>query len=228
MTEEIVNQCVLTKTFTCNVCDNDFTEQVVRTTKLKFISSDIDLHPNYEPLDPLLYDVIICPLCGYSAMTMFFNKVSEKQIPLIRNGITSKFKPRVYNKILSYEDAIDRYKLALITAMVRGAKKGEIGYICTKIAWLNRLRDNDKGYKEFAKKAVTELELAYQQEDFPICQMDESTFGYLISYFQYISEQYEDSLRWVGRVLTNRSISERLKDKSYELKALIQDKLKSR
>ncbi|KAI4453648.1 Thioredoxin [Holotrichia oblita] len=146
-------------------------------TKLKFINSDIDLHPQYEPLDPLLYDVIICPFCGYSAISAFFNKISEKQIPLIRMGVTSKFKSRTFKKVITYQDAIEKYKLALITAMVISAKKGEIGAICNKIAWLSRLSDNDKLYKEFAEKAVSNFELAYQQEDFPIAQMDESALG---------------------------------------------------
>lgn len=227
MTEDIFKQYVLGKTFTCNVCDNDFTGNIARMTKLKFISSDADLHPNYEPMDPLLYDVLICPLCGYSAMSMFFNKFPERQIPLIRMGVTTKFRPRNFNQIMSYEEAVEKYKLALITAMVRGAKKGEIGYICTKIAWLYRLLDKENSYKDFAHKAAVEFELAYQEEDFPICQMDETTLGYLIAYFLFISESYDESLRWIGRIVTNRNITNRLKERSLDLKSQIQERIKA-
>lgn len=197
-------------------------------TKLKFISSDADLHPNYEPMDPLLYDVLICPLCGYSAMTMFFNKFPDKQISLIRSGVTAKYQPRTFNQIMSYGEAIEKYKLALITAMVRGAKKGEMGYICTKIAWLYRLLGKEQSYKNFAHKAAVEFELAYQEEDFPICQMDEPTFGYLIAYFLFISERYDDSLKWTGKVVTNRNITSRLKERCIDLKSVILERIKTR
>jgi len=227
LNEETIKQYVLDKKFTCGVCGGEFTERVIRMQKLRFISSDDDLHPNYDPIDPLLYDVIICPLCGYCAIGMFFNKVSSKQKPLILNGITPKFRPHEWSKIITYKEAAEKHKLALVTAMVKGAKKSELGYICTKIAWLSRLNENETGYKEFAEKAIKEFELAYEQEDFPICQMDECTFGYLLAHLLYVTGRYDDAMRWLGRVITNRNVSSRVKERSLDLKNTIIEKQKS-
>ncbi|MDR1689416.1 MAG: DUF2225 domain-containing protein [Clostridiales bacterium] len=228
LTEESVDKCVLHKSFICNVCGGEFKERIIRQTKLKFISSDTDLHPNFEPVDPLLYDVLVCPHCGYSALNMFFNKVTSKQAAVIKREITPKFAARNYSKVMTFAQALDKYMLALITAIIRGSKKGELGYICTKIAWVYRLMGKDERYKVFAAKAVTGFEAAYEQEDFPICQMDEATLGYLVAYFKFVEEKYDDSLKWVSRIITNRNSSERVKEKSRELKSVIQEKLRGK
>jgi uncharacterized protein (DUF2225 family) len=224
ITEENVKQYVLDKKMTCDVCGAEFTEQIARLQKLRFLSTDGDLHPNYDPMDPLLYDVVICPSCGYAAMSSYFGKVSSKQKEQIRQGVTPKFRPREWSKIMTYPEALDKYKLALVTAMVKEAKNSELGYICAKIAWLNRLTKNDEGYKEFAAKAITEFEKAYEEEDYPICGMDEPTLGYLLAYFDYVCDRYDEAMRWLGRAIPNRGISPRVKDKCIDLKALVQEK----
>jgi len=227
LTEEIVKQYVLDKKMTCEVCGSEFNEQIARTQKLRFLSSDADLHANFAGLDPILYDVINCPICGYAALSMFFNKVSSKQKELIRANVSMKYKHREWSRVMTYSEAIEKYKLALVTAMVKGAKNGELGYICTKIAWLYRLTDNEDSYKEYAKKAVTEFESAYEKEDFPICQMDETTLGYLMAYFHYVGESYDQCMRWLGRTIPNRNISPRVKDKCIDLKTMVQEKQKA-
>jgi hypothetical protein len=56
--------------------------------------------------------------------------------------------------------------------------------------------------------------------------MDEPTFGYLLAYFKFVEGKYEDSLKWVSKIITNRNTPERVKEKSRELKNVIQEKLK--
>lgn len=227
-TEEVVSKCVLEKTFICKVCNNDFKQNVVRDTKLKYISSDFDLHANYEPIEPLLYDVYVCPHCGYSATSMFFNKIPNVHIPKILQHITPRYTPRKFNKVLSYNDGIDRHKMALLTSMVRGAKPSELGYVCVKIAWLYRIVGNEEQYIAFANKAITELEKAYSEEYFPICEMKEATFEYLVASFMYAVGRYDDGYQWLGRVILSRNVNDRLKNKAFDLKELFQEKINTK
>ena len=39
------------KTFTCAVCDKEFSSKIMKTGKAKLIATDIDLHYRYENID---------------------------------------------------------------------------------------------------------------------------------------------------------------------------------
>ena len=52
------------KTFTCAVCDKEFSSKIMKTGKAKLIATDIDLHYRYENIDAIKYDVVTCPKCS--------------------------------------------------------------------------------------------------------------------------------------------------------------------
>ena len=79
------------KTHTCPVCDNEFKCSAVRTGKAKLMGADSDLRPHYQGVDPLKYDALVCPRCGYAALTRFFNAITTPQARLVKEQISSKF-----------------------------------------------------------------------------------------------------------------------------------------
>ena len=62
---------------------------------------------------------------------------------------------------------------------------------------------------------------AFSKEDFPMCGMDETTTTYLIADLARRIGKYEESSRWVSKVLTSRSASDRIKDKARDIKEMI-------
>lgn len=231
------------KTYTCAVCEKEFKEKTVKVGKAKLKGTDMDLRPRYEGIDMLKYDVIMCPYCGYTALSRYFKFLSGAQAKLIKEQISVNFKAKMEVKELyTYEEALERYKLTLANAIVKKAKTSEKAYICLKTAWLLRgmgeaLDQNDKEYakkkeenaaqeKEFLQNAMDGLLAARQTESFPICGMDENTVDYLIAVMALRFGQLDVATRLIASILSSVAASPRMKDRARELKEILMTKIK--
>ncbi len=226
------------KSYTCPVCDEEFHAKMLRTGKVKLLSVDTDLRPKYQLVDSLKYDALVCPKCGYAALSRFFKFMMPSQAKLIRENISKNFSGLAQTgNIYTYDDAINRHQLALINTVVKKAKASEKAYTCLKMGWLYRGKaeslsketpDYDKQIKEMAVKEQELLSNAYDgfmsafsKESFPMCGMDEITVTYLIAELARRIGKYEEASRWISRVLTSREANERIKNKAREIKEMI-------
>ena len=233
------------KIFECPVCDSKFPAKVMKSGKAKLIGTDQDLRAKYEGIDPVKYDVELCPFCGYAALTRFFPHVSSGQAKLIQENISKKVHLHSHNgETYSYEEALERYKLCLANAVVKRARASEKAYICLKSAWLVRgYQENltETGEGDVAKltelKAMEEsyLQNAYngfveavQNESFPMCGMDEMTMNYLLAVLAARFKKYDVASRMVATILTSTSANTRMKDKARDLKEQILEDLKKK
>jgi hypothetical protein len=152
--------------------------------------------------------------------------------------VQSKFKPSAVKNeaetVLSYDTAIERYKLALFSATVKKSKVSEIAYVCLKISWLYRgwieeqeqQGDFDEQRKAaYQKQEDTYYEKAYegfikaiQTEDYPISGMDECTHNLLMANMAYRLQKYDYASSFVSRVLTSKVASPSAKDRAMDLK----------
>lgn len=231
---------IFDKTFVCPVCDEEFKSKTVKTGKVKLLSADTDLRPKYHLLDSLKYDAIVCPQCGYSALNRFFNYMTSAQAKLIKEQISSNFKGlSEEGEILTYDEAIARHKLALVNTIVKKGKLSERAYTCLKLAWLLRGKSEslpadtsnyDKVKSELAKEELEFINKAYEgfiaafeKELFPMCGMDEITTTYLAADLARRCGKYDESSRWISRVIVSKEANERIKSKARDLKELIKD-----
>ncbi len=229
---------LLDKTFRCPLCDKEFTSKIVRTGKAKLLSADTDLRPKYSPVDSTKYEAIVCPHCGYAALSKFFPRIMPTQAKMIKENICANFKGLpAYGDVYTYDDAIARYKLALVNTVVKKAKLSERAYTCLKLAWVIRgkqetLPQDTENYAEVMKQLKAEedelirnayegFESAFSKENFPLCGMDEPTATYLVADLARRSGEYEKASRWVSQVITSRSAPDRVKDKARQVKELI-------
>ncbi len=233
------------KATTCPICDKEFKTKTVKVGKVKLAGTDMDLRPKYDQVDLLKYDIVMCPHCGYAALSRFFKFVTSPQAKHIKETISASFKPQTEVKeIFSYDDALERYQLTLANAIVKQAKPSEKAYICLKTAWLLRgkgehLDTNAPDYAE-QKKKLDEEENEYlhnalegflsarQTESFPMCGMDEPTVDYLIAVLSMRFEQYDVTSRLVAGILTNPSANPRMKDKARTIKDMVVKKIKEK
>lgn len=229
---------IFDKTFTCPVCDQEFKSKTVRTGKVKLLSADTDLRPKYQMADSLKYDAVVCPSCGFGALNRFFNYMTSTQAKLIKAQISVNFKG-ITNEgdIYTYDDAIARHKLALISTIVKHGKSSEKAYTCLKLAWMFRGKaenlPEDTADIEKVKKGLAEEELecltnayegflaAFSKESFPMCGMDENTVTYLTADLARRIGRYDEASRWISKVLISRDAPERIKEKAREIKELI-------
>ena len=108
---------IFNKSFHCPVCSNNFTSKVLKSKTAKFISQDLDCKPNYN-IEVLKYNVAMCPHCGYANMINDFQNISTKQIELFKENIKYPIEYSYNNNICSYEEALTKFKMALVTAKI--------------------------------------------------------------------------------------------------------------
>lgn len=242
-TPEITEEELLyDKTYTCPLCDKTFKTKVIRTGKNKLLSTDTDLRSKYSIADIVKYDCIVCPSCGYAALTRYFGKDTSKQLEFIKENISSKFKGiDEESPTYSYDEAFMRHQLALANAVVKKAHESERAYICLKMAWLLRgksenlpedteniesVREELKNQEQqFIENAYQGFKMAMQKESFPICGMDEFTFIYLTAELARRSKDYTISLKLISDILTSRTAAPKIKDRARELKDMIKEEV---
>ena len=174
------------KTHECPVCYATIKERTLKVAKAKLVRTDLDLRPVYDNFEPLKYDVIICPHCGFAALGRYFKGLMPFQIKAIRELISASYQPTNLKKsTYTYEEALERYKLSLANAIVKRAKASEKAYICLKSGWLLRsmqentdgvgpdfeakMTDLKKQEDEFLKNALEGFITAKQTENYPMC-----------------------------------------------------------
>lgn len=223
------------KTYECPVCSRTFKERTLRTGKARLIKTDMDLRPTFEGIEPLKYDVVQCTECGFTAITRYFVPMTVPQRKAILEKISSRYRKPAERKVLySYEDAVGRYKLALVNAIVKNAKASEKAYICLRAGWLARSyaeyleeqmpMDNAKLAEvkaledEFLKNAYEGFSGALETESFPMCGMDESTVEFLLANLAMRNKQYGVASKLISKLLVSPNCNSRTKDKVRDLK----------
>lgn len=224
------------KHYECPVCGNSFTVRTMMIGKIKAVGKDTDLKPIYEDIDPLKYDAITCDKCGYSSITRYFGKISAKQGKTIHEEIGKKFNG-INNKLekYSYDDAIIRHKLAVVTTIVKNAKSSEKAYTCFKLSWIlrakrNSLQNGDPQIKELYMDEIECTKNAYEgfldameKEQFPIAGMDENTYRYILADLARRLRKFDEALRMIGNIITSTSANPRIKEEARKLKDIIKE-----
>lgn len=239
--KELEAEYVYDKKYVCPVCDKEFFSKTVKTGKARLLKTDTDLRPKYIGIDPLKYDVIACTHCGYAGIARSFQGLTSLQIRFLKQQVQAQFRGLPQEgPILNYDEAITRYKLALLSSIVKRAKTSERAYICLKLAWLHRgkaeeleessasdldlhakLEDIKREEHDFIVKAYEGFQAAVQSEMFPICGMDERTFDYLLAELARQSGDLGVAKKLLGNVISSKNISHTLKDKAMALKEMI-------
>ncbi len=230
---------LMDKRYNCPICDKQFRSKAVKSNTAKFVDTMADLRPIHSNVNVTKYDAICCPNCGYAALGKNFDNITATQRKTIQEKIQTNFKSHEETEcdIYTTEMAISRMKMALLCTVTKGGKDSEIGYVCLKICWLYQdladevaddAPDAETKKETYLKEAYNAGMNAYNRltnarmhEDSPIAGMNEPTLDYLLSYFAYKKEDYTTALQFLSGVVSNRSISPRLKDKSLDLKDMI-------
>lgn len=234
--EELEAEYIFDKTYTCPVCDKSFKSKTLKANKAKLINTDMDLRPVHQNIDIVKYDVVACPCCGYAVLNRYFAPLTSMQVKKIKEAISKnyKIKEEKKNKIYSYDEAIERSKLALLSSVIKVGKDSEKAYVCLKTAWLLRGKaehlpeteeaEIEKCQKEeeaFLTKAYDGMVAARRKELFPICGMDELTFDYLLAALAHRLGHLEVSAKLVGEIMAKPTANRRIKEKTGILKEVL-------
>lgn len=238
---------LLLKAVRCPICDGTFRTLMIKSGRAKRKEPDLDLRPRFEYIDTNKYDVCSCPKCGYTAMHRYFGPMPSVHTKLVKEGVCDKFKtPPTQElkevKTYTYDEAIELFKLALYGSIVKKGASSEKAYECLKIAWLLRGKmealseDKEKNkdaiiacqkeYESFYAQAFEGFVKAMSSENYPMCGMDQNTVDLLIAAMAFNLGKYDYASRFVSSLLVSRTAGSNVKNRAYDLKEKIIEKLK--
>ena len=221
------------KNMDCPCCGIDFEAFVVRGGKLTPLGIDDDLRPLFEEMDPLKYDAVICPICGYAAFLKNFDNVTPIQKKKVGETVTPYYSGITHEGYsYSYDDAILRYKMVLYNDIVGYGQNSRRAYTCLKLSWIIRGKlefegdDMDMRERKYLEadeyecilKAFEGFELADNKEKYPICGMDEPTFNYLLARLAFKLCKYDKAIRYAYKVIGYQGANAKIKNMALELK----------
>ncbi len=223
------------KTYNCPCCASSFKAKAIRVGRNTLVRLESDLRPIYKYTDATKYDAIVCSKCGYAGLIKNFDSIGDRYIKDVREKISTKFKGIDENKTTySYEEAIERTQLALLSTVIKCGKNSEKAYICLKLAWLTRgMRETldkeasdytakyeklEKEEMNYLKNAYDGFSDAYMNEKFPICGMDENTLCIIMADTgRKLGKKY-DALRYLETVIMSKNATDRMKDMARDIR----------
>ena len=226
---------VLQKSVQCPICDHKFKVLQVKSAKVKRIGADSDTRPHYQNIDPLKYEVIVCPHCGYAAMNKYFVHVSATQMRWIKDAVTKNFTPLSDDvpEIYTADEAVDRYKLALVSAMAKHARLSEKSLICLRIAWIRRDQvkemANANAVEVGKKKQITEEYEGFYRQAYEgytkACStetgLNSTAIEFLLANMAIHFKEYNTAAKLISSLLGNPNTNPRVKDRCLDLKDIV-------
>ena len=235
---------IFEKSYECIICDNKYKSYTLKSNKAKLIKLDRDLRPVFEGVEPLKFEVVTCPVCGYSVMSRYMIPLTPSQKKAVVENVCQSFtgiKEDSENTV-TYESALEKMKLALACAILKRAKASEKAYICLKGGWLcrayaehiteetpdkmDKLSEIRADEKEFLDSAYEGFVAARQSENFPIAGMDATTLDYLIAVLATDRNQLDVASKMIAGILQSPNASTKMKDKARVLKDELVVKIK--
>lgn len=196
----------------CPVCNSHFKAKTVKSKSPRVNSKDSDFFIRYSVANPYFYDVLICNSCGYAAMRSDFDNIKTFKKDLVLSNVTPKWKPREYPDILDEKLAIERYKLALLNALLLNLADSTKAMISLKIAWMHRLLNNTDQEKIFLGQALEGFNNAYIYEVFPIYGLQRDSLMYLLGELNRKLGNYSEALQWFSRTIVSVNSSYKVKE----------------
>lgn len=212
----------------CPVCECKFKTIKVKSNASIVDRKDEDFCPYYKELNPLYYEIIVCPECAYAASETTFNEIPEYGLIMLRNAFKTRRVARNYCEIREWSDALDSFKLALLTATTRKAKANVIAGICLRIAWIYREK-NDEKEKDFLKYSYENYRKTFEDEEPPYGNLSEIMLSYILGELARRIDLTEDAKYWLGKTIQSpqRKDNPRVEEMARNQLLLVKEDLKA-
>jgi len=193
------------KEVSCHVCNMKFSTKKARIRKIPVDKKDADFHIWYKEINPVFYNVWVCPNCGFSITESEHKPLSTEQKSLVLKNVGVKWNKRDFGSERTWDQAVETHKLALFMGQLLGKPNGYLGGLSLRIAWLYREQKNSEE-DHYLLHALNYLEKAYAEETFPIAGLDEVSLSYLIGELKRVTGKPKEAIFWYNRALEHPDI----------------------
>lgn len=188
----------------CPVCNWKITVTRVRS-RLTMLRKDADFCTYYQDINPYLYSIWVCGVCGYAAQDTFFEQVSDGQVQAFQRYVESNKVHLRMEGERNYFQAVAAYRLAQRCAEVLHLPDSRRAGLYLRLAWVHRLAEMENEEQTALEKALEHYERAYSRETAPyLGVMSEPLLAYLIGELCRRLEKNRQAGTWFAHVLRSR------------------------
>lgn len=189
----------------CNCCETSFQTSRVRPSLKKAIKTDTDFCSYFKDVNPDFYVVRVCPYCGFASTENFKEKLTEKQRKAYYEKLGNQWQYKDYSGVRTEADAMECYKLSLLSAQTIGEKDRIIAGLLHHIAWLYRYQGNVEQEKRFLRFALGSYISVFETERE---SLSNARLMFLIGELHRRLGEFNAAVKWFGRIINDRSITD--------------------
>lgn len=198
------------KKTTCPICEATFESPKVLSKYVQVDRMDNDFCQHYKLINPLFYEMTVCPLCGFAFNEEISGmRLKKEQAEAIKSRLMAFWQEnslKDYSGVRTLEDAIETFMLALFSLKGRPLKKSQLGMLYLKIAWLFRYKNEATQERKYLEKVLANLSTAFEKEDFANIKSEINT-AYLLGVLNMNLGNNLEAAKWLDRVLRHPSKS---------------------
>ncbi|KHF39188.1 hypothetical protein LQ50_16710 [Halalkalibacter okhensis] len=193
------------KKVTCLFCLDSFQTKRIRTRYVRVKNVHSDFYTEYADnlINPHLYDVDVCPKCGFASNESFTNHFSDAAKQAVKEGFKG-WRNQDFGGERTESEAIQTKKLALYSAMLKQEKHIVIAGICVRLAWIYRLVKNGEQELRFLERALQQYKLSFEKGDYEGTQMSEVKLLYMIGEVARRAGDKEEATSSFSRVIQHK------------------------
>lgn len=199
--------------YICPCCDSSISSSVVKNKFVDLDKNDHDLCPHYKnkELNPLFYEIVVCPQCGYAYNSKTCEKLSQQAKTVINEKLRKMTKPSESCGQRNLDLALEIFHYTFLLHDDRNISHLARADLCLKIAWLYRYKKESENEKKYIFLAQQRLMAAYEEEKYDDPQ-NVLYLMYMIAQSYLYTGDSAESLKWLTRVIQHPQ-----KDQSTEL-----------
>ncbi|MCJ8344693.1 DUF2225 domain-containing protein [bacterium] len=196
----------------CPLCKTKFKVENVWLNRVKFQEVYTDLAKKYLGVNPIVYEIWVCPSCFYAAYKKeIFEDISDlkkdmfRQLEDVRRKLGSIYHS---DRDRTWDAGVLAFKLALVTLQARketsAAKYASFFY---RIAWIYRLNDHHDMEVKYMKLALLRYEEAYEKEMEPqVGKMGETGLVFTMGEMHRRTGDDKTAQEYFMKVITNKEM----------------------
>lgn len=196
----------------CPVCVYKIPVLKPRVGSSKPVKRDSDFHILHSGVNPLFYEVVVCPQCFYAAYELEFRQIKEDETRKIRKSeipVPEELKGVPYTNERELPAAIGSYRLAVRSYSHRVRQDETIAGLYLRLAWLHRETGNEEKEKPNLAKAAEFYEKSFSSQRVFKSPLGEPGLLYLVGELHRRVGNREQAVQWLSRCISNPGIKVR-------------------
>lgn len=167
----------------------------------------------------MYYSIFVCPGCGFASFETEFEDVgrlANRFKDNFRREVTAKWRGQQFDNERVWQDALESYKLALMTYTSLDYKKSVMAKVCLRVAWLYRYKNKKSKENIFLGYARDYFIAAYEKENLASDKEDELLTMLLVGELSRQLGDHKLAIKWFDKLLKNPDVK---KKRHIELRA---------